>query len=337
MLQLSAAYPFSFQTSPFNAQFTNHFLATATWLAACTLIRVNILIATDGSQEATTALHTVELVTGPADRNFTLLCVAPAYPRPRRGGRRRADYEARILSEITQILADAKADLGDRATTVNLVAEIGSPAAVIVAKAADYDLTVIGPKGRGAAPGAGGLGPVASRVAEHARAPVLIARELRNDRGLRVLVAVDGSDASLRAIETLRSRFDLTGADICVMHVTETPWVHLGLNEDWETYDDQDKEQTEAGAFEKELVREGDLILEQARQLLHVNRAVVSTLTVEGNPADQILSEGERGQYDLIVIGATGTRDLKHTMLGSVSAKVAWNAPSSVLIVREAD
>jgi nucleotide-binding universal stress UspA family protein len=292
-------------------------------------------MATDGSGEATTAMHTAARVTGPDDRNFTLLCVAPSYPKPRRGGRRREDYERRILGEITHILTDAKADLGDRATTVSLLAEIGSPAAVIVAKAEEYDLTVIGPKGRGAAPGGGGLGPVASRVAEHARAPVLIARELRNESGLRVLVAVDGSTASLRAIDTLRSWFDLSGADICLMHVTETPWVHLGLNEDWETYDDEEKEQTEAGAFEKELVREGEAVLEQARELLHANRAVVSTRIDEGNPADEILSEAERGQYDLVVIGATGTRDLKHTMLGSVSAKVAWNAPSSVLLVRE--
>jgi len=301
------------------------------------LVRVNILIATDGSGEASTALHTAARVLGPDYRNFTLLCVAPSYPKLRRGGRQRQEYERRILSEITQILADAKADLGDQARSASLMTEIGSPATVIVAKAEDYDLTVIGPKGRGATPGEQGLGPVASRVAEHARSPVLIARELRNESGLRVLVAVDGSIASRRAIETLRSLFDLSGADICLMHVTETPWVHLGLNEDWETYDDEEKEQTEAGAFEKELVREGETVLEQARELLHVNRSVVSTITDEGDPADLILSEAERGQYDLVVIGATGTRDLKHTMLGSVSAKVTWNAPCSVLMVREPD
>jgi nucleotide-binding universal stress UspA family protein len=298
---------------------------------------VNILIATDGSEEASTALHTAASVLGADQSNFTLLCVAPSYPKLRRGGRRRQEYERRILGEITQILADAKTDLGDHARAVSLMTEIGSPASVIVAKAEDYDLTVIGPKGRGATPGEQGLGPVASRVAEHARAPVLIARELRNESSLRVLIAVDGSTASMRAIETLRSLFDLSGVDICLMHVTETPWVHLGLNEDWETYDDDEKEQTEAGVFESELVREGETILEQARELLHANRAVVSTITDEGNPADQILSEAERGQYDLVVIGATGTRDLKHTMLGSVSAKVAWNALCSVLIVRELD
>ena len=189
------------------------------------------------------------------------------YPKPRRGGRRREDYERRILGEIIHILSDAKADLGDRATSVSLVAEIGSPAAAIVAKAEDYDLTVIGPKGRGAGRARGGLGPVASRVAEHARAPVLIARELRNESGLRVLVAVDGSTASLRAIETLRSWFDLSGAEVPHARYQRRPGSTRAPMRDWETYDDEEKEQTEAGAFEKELTREGENILEQAREL----------------------------------------------------------------------
>jgi nucleotide-binding universal stress UspA family protein len=306
---------------------------------------VNILIATDGSCEASAALRTAVRVLRPADRNLDVLCVAPPYPDRRRGGRQREDYERRILGEISQILADARSELEKAQTAasesaaaagvVRFMPEIGSPSSVIVAKAGDYDLTVIGPKGQGAAPGEAGLGPVASRIVEYALAPVLIAREPRGEAGLRVLVAADGSRASLHAIVTLRSLFDLSGADICLMHVRETPWVHLGLNEDWETYDDDEKERSVAGAFEKEMIREGDTIVEQARELLHAYRPVVSTRIDEGNPSDEILSEAERGQYDLVVLGATGTRDLKHSMLGSVSAKVAWNAPCSVLIVRE--
>jgi nucleotide-binding universal stress UspA family protein len=75
------------------------------------LVCVNILTATDGSAKGSTALHTAARVLGRDYRNFTLLCVAASYPKLRRGGRRRQEYERGILSEITQILADAKADL----------------------------------------------------------------------------------------------------------------------------------------------------------------------------------------------------------------------------------
>jgi len=297
---------------------------------------MKVLIATDGSPDATIALRTAIRVLTPVDRHLDLMSVAPAYPHRRRGGRRRQDYERRILGEITQILSDARASASPDSDGLNVVAEIGSPAGIIVDRAEAYDLTVIGPKGRGMTRDMG-LGPVASRVVEHALGPVLVAREFRSDGGLRALIAVDGSAASLKAIDCFRSLFDLGGADICLMHVRETPWIHLGLEEDWETYDDDEKQHSEAGVFETELVREADVVLDQARARLHMERATVSTRVDEGKPADEILSEAERGQYDLVVLGATGMRDLKHSMLGSVSSKVAWNAPCSVLIVRESE
>ena len=57
-------------------------------------------------------------------------------------------------------------------------------------------------------------------------------------------------------------------------------------------------------------------------------------LTMEGNPADELLRQAEVGEYDLAVVGATGASDLKHTKLGSVSFKLASNAPCSVAVIR---
>ena len=165
-------------------------------------------------------------------------------------------------------------------------------------------------------------------------APVLVARELRSEGGVRVLAPVDGSAASMRAVETLASLFDLSSAEVCLMHVAETPWLEPG-DDEWVTYSEEDKEASETGAIEQEMVREGEAVIEQARDLLRPNRVSVTTRLDEGNPANEILSEADRGQYDLVVVGATGVRDLKHRMLGSVSSKIAWDAPCSVLIVRE--
>jgi nucleotide-binding universal stress UspA family protein len=293
---------------------------------------MNVLIATDGSPEATAASRTAMRLLKPGDRKVDLLCVAPRFARYGL----RQEYERRILRQTTQALERARSAVGADVARLSLLTEVGSPAAVIVGKTEDYELTVIGPRGQGAA-GQLGLGPVANRVVAHALGPVLLARELRSEGALRALIAVDGSSASRLAVETLQSLFEVNGAEICLMHVAETPWIHLGLDEEWETYDEEDKERSDAGTMEKELVREGDLIIEQARNLFRGEEVSVTTRMDEGNPADQILSEAERGQYDLIVIGATGTRDLKHSMLGSVSSKIAWNASDSVLIVRDND
>lgn len=292
------------------------------------------LIAVDGSPDSITALRTAARLTAPRDRQFDLLCVAPRFQT--RSGGTRLDYERRILSETTQILEQARASIPARTATLNLLTEVGSAAAAIVSRSGDYDLTVIGPKGRGTAASAG-LGPVAGRAVEHAEGPVLVGRELRSDDAPRVLIAVDGSGASRHAIETAASLFDLEGAEVCLMHVVETPWIQFGLEDDWATFSDEDKEHSEAGAMEKEMVKEGGDVIEQARDLLRGRRISISTRIDEGTPANEILSEAQRGPYDLIVLGATGTRDLKHTMLGSVSTRVAWDAPCSVLIVREPD
>ena len=295
---------------------------------------MKVLLTTDGSTEATTALETADSLIRHADRHFDLLCVAPRLPKRRHVLAWRNGYEQLALREITQILETARTVFGRNETTIALLTEIGSPSAAIVSRAEGYDLIVIGPKGRGTT-GEVGLGPVASRVVEHARGPILVARKVRNEGGPRVLATVDGSAASFHALRTLGDLFDLSAAEVCLMHVTETPWTEFGLEEDWVTYSEEDKKHSEAGMLEKELVREGEALLERARDLLLPYGVAVSTVIDEGNPANEILSEAERGQYDLVVVGATGARDLKHQMLGSVSSKIAWNAPCSVLIVRE--
>jgi nucleotide-binding universal stress UspA family protein len=238
------------------------------------------------------------------------------------------------MDETTRILEQARGKLNFDAKLISVLREIGPASAVIVDKAKNYDLTVIGAKGWGASRHIG-LGPVASRVVEHALGSVLVGRAFRSENGVRVLVAVDGSAASLHAVDVVHSLFDLSSTEICLMHVAETPWIQLGLQKDWATYLDKDGDKNEAGLLEKELVRQEESINEQGRGPLRTRPLSVSTRIDEGNPANEILNEAERGQYDLIVVGATGARDLKHRMLGSVSSKVVWDAQCSVLIVRE--
>ncbi len=288
---------------------------------------MKILLATDGSNDAHIAGETALRLLRAEDREIDLLCAAPWAAK----GPHQRRYQRRILDKAKRILERARSAAG---VDVQLIAATGSPAAVIVDRAPDYDLTVIGAKDR-ALGGDAGLGPVARRVVEHALAPLLIGREMRSESGARVLAAVDGSCASMSALNTLAQYFDLRSSEITLMHVEETPWIHLGLQDEWATYDEDEQEASDAGVLEKEMSREAEAIVEQARDFLRPTGAALETSIDEGNPADEILSEADRGQYDLIVLGATGERDLKHSMLGSVSSKIAWNAPCSVLIVRE--
>lgn len=55
---------------------------------------------------------------------------------------------------------------------------------------------------------------------------------------------------------------------------------------------------------------------------------------VYGDPAEELIGFAEKEQIDVIVIGSSGKGFLKRKLLGSVSHKVAKNAPCSVYIVR---
>ena len=81
---------------------------------------------------------------------------------------------------------------------------------------------------------------------------------------------MDGFAASFHAEETLGRLIDLRSAEVCRMHAAETPWIQLGLGEDWTTYSEEDKESSEAGSLEKELITEGGAIIEQAGPVVSV-------------------------------------------------------------------
>ena len=300
------------------------------------------LIATDGSQEATTALRTASRLLRKSRNEVDVLCVAPELYGPTARGkgkegksnRVRDEYRRRIARETKAILDDAQIILLAEGVEAKVFSEIGSPADVIVRLAEDYEVTVIGAAGRNH-PAAAGLGSVASRVVEHASGMVLVARELASGDRVRVLLGLDGSLASKHAMSAMTAYFEIGSAEITLMHVKETPWIHLGLDREWfdspgDALDQADPELL----LEGELQREAEQVLEDAQARLAKYNYSVLTLIEEGNPATEILGEAEGGLYDLIVLGAADAMDTKHNMLGSVSARIAWQAPCSVAVVK---
>jgi nucleotide-binding universal stress UspA family protein len=244
-------------------------------------------------------------------------------------------YEQRLGLETDAIARGAIEMLRGEDIAAEALTEIGSPPEVIVRMGEKYDLTVIGAKGH-ADQTRLGLGPVASRVLELSRRPVLIGRELTADKGLRILVGVDGSEASHRALDAMTAFIQLGGAEITLIHIMETPWIHLGLEDEWVSYPEDNSDGSEpATQLESEMRREAEALIGEARKALARYDVSVETIIGEGNPGTEIVGQAESDDYDLIVIGATGLSDIKHNVLGRVSTKIAWAAPCSVLVVKD--
>ena len=291
---------------------------------------MRVLATTDGSKEATAALRAASRLLLNTNRQVDVLYVAPAIRVPKSSGAREA-LQHRVAAESRRILEDAKHVLAEEGVDALTLSESGSPAGVIMTEADDYDVTVIGAKGRDQRNDVG-LGPVASRVVEHANGCVLVGREPPLDGQARILVPVDGSGGSKHALDALDELFNLESADITLLHVLETIWLPESREE--ESLGDGDLEFVQATQVLGELRHEAEQLLAEAQARVADHHPGVTTTIREGAPANEILSEADQGDYDLLVVGANEANDMKRSVLGSVSSKVAWNAPCSVLVVR---
>lgn len=292
---------------------------------------MRVLIATDGSKEALLAMHVASHLLSETDRQVDVLYVT-TQPRAVPSKELVASaYERRIVPEAFRILQEAQQALREEGIEAGVRYTVGSPAQVLLQETGNYDVTVIGAKGRNVASDVG-LGPVAGRLIEHASGCVLVGREFEQERGARILAPVDGSDGSRQALDVLPRLFDLASAEITLLHVVETQW--LGIEAEQGQPLEEAAGDVDEASLLVELRREGEQVLSRARDRMLACHAGITTLLREGDPANEILSEAEQGGHDLVLLGASGSADLKHRILGSVSSKVAWNASCSVLLVR---
>jgi nucleotide-binding universal stress UspA family protein len=299
------------------------------------------LIAIDGSQEATTALRAASRLLRKKDNEVFVLCVAPEFSGPTsaegsgvKRERVRLAYRRRIVKQTESILDSARQILVAEGIDAGTITEFGSPAKTILRLSAECDVTVVGATGKRDRSQLG-IGPVAGRVVEHGTGTVLVARELTSESNWRVLLTVDGSASSRQALRAMTKYFNADSLEVTVMHVVETPWVHFGLDRKVFDYpgDAFDRLDPEI-QLELEMEREAGSIVEAAQEQLDGYVLGLKSIIREGNPGTEILGEAETGDYDLIVLGAAGSSDFKHQMLGSVSAKVAAQAPCSVAVVK---
>ncbi|MBM3735590.1 MAG: universal stress protein [Acidobacteria bacterium] len=285
---------------------------------------IKILMATDGARQSVESLRSACRILPAAGSEVELVCIAPKV-HPKRAG-----LAHRLERRAAAIAARVANSLAEEGVRVRDSAQSGSPSRILIRATQDHDVLAIAAASRQGTPAAG-LGPVASRVVEHAASTVLVARPGASEGPLKILAPLDGSETGL---EGLAKAMDLVGqcGEVTLMHVVEAHWVRPVDVQDTEGDLDWDLAGEPHSEWERELATEAQSFLESARDKLP-REVSVNTVIRSGVPADEILSEANSGDYDLVVLMSSGECDLKHRMLGSVSAKVTWNAPCSVLLL----
>lgn len=136
-----------------------------------------------------------------------------------------------------------------------------------------------------------------------------------------VIVAVDFSDTSIKALEYANALAREFGARLLVLHVLEFPAVFNSPKPAYAQWDQRVKET----ATERL----------SALMAQKVDKAISATSEVRSGRAYQTICEtASESKADLIVIGTHGFTGLKHVVLGSTAERVIRYAPCAVLTLR---
>lgn len=202
--------------------------------------------------------------------------------------------------------------------------EIGEPARTIVsvADSLDADAIVMGRRGTGNISGLL-LGSVSTKVCHLSDRTVITVRGDGADIE-RVLVAVDGSEHSTRAVDFGIALAGAYRAKLDLLHVVSmTALVPFGLG---------GVDNYEYGRLEDTMRAEGEQYLVEAKKM--AADVEVATSIELGDPASHIVRHAFNTGADLICIGRRGLGNVKGLLLGSVSHKVAHIAEQTVVTVR---
>ena len=147
-----------------------------------------------------------------------------------------------------------------------------------------------------------------------------------------ILVAVDGSDHSWKALDLATEMAKSHGAKLHILHVNPYQDVPEAL---------RDFAKAEHVPLEEERFRFhygktlGDRLTQLAEDRARTNGlTAVSAQTAEGRPADAILEVAKRQAVDAIVLGSRGAGYISGMLLGSVSHRVANLADVTCIVVK---
>ena len=144
-----------------------------------------------------------------------------------------------------------------------------------------------------------------------------------------VLVAVDGSEHSLKAVDYAIDIALKYGCEMYLLHVVTKVEVPKELME----YADIERiEDPPEYLFFKEI---GDQILKKAEKTAKEKGIKeVHTLIKKGNPADKITEFARENDIDWVFMGSRGLGRIKGLLLGNVSNKVCHLTDSTCITVK---
>lgn len=141
-------------------------------------------------------------------------------------------------------------------------------------------------------------------------------------RPQRILVPVDFSDSSARALRDAAERIAESGGSLIIVHVVPADYGWLGIG------------RNESRDLDRSLQRQA---ADRLRAFVdeHVADNVAADLEVRiGRPPGEIVAAARESKCDAIVLSTRGLTGLDRYLIGSVADRVARLAPCRVVLMR---
>jgi len=133
---------------------------------------------------------------------------------------------------------------------------------------------------------------------------------------MKVLVATDGSESSMKAVKRALELAEKEEAEITLMSVA---------------YYSKDDFDDMPPNIQDKLEDQAADALKKAKALFDKKGVKVETVLEAGVvPANNIIHRAKEDKFDRIIMGSTGMTGLKRVLMGSTAAKVVAYAPCSV-------
>ena len=224
-------------------------------------------------------------------------------------------YSSAIAAKVLDDLVDRA--VGDDADVARLVV-CDLPARALLETAAGATLLVVGARGMGGFRGLL-LGSVSRQVLHGAHCPIAVIRDAASRAGEPVIVGVDGSEPSQRALQWAVDHAAAHRLRLVAMHAWRLPFTMTGP---LLSYPDPAELAVGAERFLHEQLAKVD-----TTGLV----APVEHRAVDGRAASALIEASALAS--VVVVGSRGHGQLTNTILGSVSDQVSHHATSPVVVV----
>lgn len=164
------------------------------------------------------------------------------------------------------------------------------------------------------------LGSVSMGVLHGARCPVLLVHDAPPRQVRRVMVALDGSDHSVRSLSWAAAW--APEAQLTTLHVIHTPVMARAVLDSTDV------------SFDGAVDRQSRHVAEHAMLQAGVDPSRVLSISTSGDPAEEVVREYNHGPYDLLVLGSRGHGALGERLLGTVSDQVVRLVHGPVVVVK---